>query len=85
MLDKILNTTTSISKLRAIADHATSLANQLQEIDELTCPECGEQMKRTFKHADNEVKATKLSCKVCGFNETFNHDDKDRSIRVGKP
>lgn len=65
-----MGTATFERKLRAIADHATSLADRLCEIDERACPECGGEMQLHHQYADDKLKASNLVCK-CGYNQAY--------------
>ena len=59
-------------QLRAIAKHAEALADELREIDQEVCPECGSiHYQTTTAHADGVEVARASACDDCGYEEAF--------------
>lgn len=59
-------------QLRAIAKHTEALADELLEIDQEVCPECGSNnYVTTTAHADGHAVATACACDDCGYEEAF--------------
>jgi len=64
-----INTENMQRKLRVISSHAEALADELQEIDDSTCPECGSEMDETRAYAGNELTETGYNCEDCDYCE----------------
>lgn len=61
-----IDTSSIEKKLRAIAKHATALADELKEIDAATCPQCGSSKVEVKKIVgDNKTRDKIIKCKAC--------------------
>lgn len=63
-----IDTSSIEKKLRAIAKHATALADELKKLDEEKCPDCGSkevEVARTY--GDNERYDIAITCHNCGL------------------
>ncbi|MGN7938512.1 hypothetical protein [Metabacillus sp. 22489] len=64
-----LSTSKLSKKLRAIAKHTSALADELEKIDQSTCPECGNALTEDTIHADGEVLDKNVYCTSCNYIE----------------
>lgn len=58
-----------VKKLNAIAKHTNALADELKQIEEGICPECGRKLYNDILHSNGEVIAKEVYCSDCGYIE----------------
>ncbi|GAB6931603.1 hypothetical protein JCM10914A_55860 [Paenibacillus sp. JCM 10914] len=63
-----VNTDLLSLKLRAIAKHATALADDLDKIDEATCSECGGPLDEMTLYAEKIFEHKEYVCNQCGHD-----------------
>ena len=61
-----VNTDSFQLKLRAIAKHASALADELEKIGGVTCNKCGGLMEVCEFYSGYGVERTTFECKQCG-------------------
>ncbi|MCM3411241.1 hypothetical protein [Metabacillus litoralis] len=62
-----LNSKSFARKLRAISKHTEALANELEKIEESTCPGCDGVLIEDVLHSNGEVFANNISCSKCDY------------------
>lgn len=59
------------AKLQAIAKHAKALADELDQIDKATCPECGGELEEIEIYGDDQGPYIISKCIECGLSNTL--------------
>lgn len=54
------------AKLKAISKHTKALAEELEQIDKTTCPDCGAIGETEEQYADNKLVYQRNVCPECG-------------------
>lgn len=64
-----VNNSNLVRKLNAISKHAKALADELEQIDQSTCPECGEVLNEDTIYANGEIFDKNVYCSSCTYIE----------------
>lgn len=71
-----MNTSKMVKKLKAIAEHAAALAEELETIDKEVCEACGStEIKVATLHSDMKVVRKYNTCLQCG-SQWFKDEEK---------
>jgi DNA-directed RNA polymerase subunit M/transcription elongation factor TFIIS len=71
-----MNTSKMVKKLKAIAEHAAALAEELETIDKEVCEACGStEINVVTLHADIDIVRKYNTCLQCG-SQWFKDDEK---------
>ncbi|MEN2765671.1 hypothetical protein [Ornithinibacillus xuwenensis] len=65
-----VNTTNLTAKLKVISKHAIALAEELEQMDEMTCPMCNNVLLEENYFADEVLHFSKVECSECGYSKT---------------
>jgi transposase-like protein len=69
-----MNSSNLVRKLKVISKHTEALANELEEIDKTTCPNCGSSLNTDALYANGELYRKNVYCTDCRYVESDSND-----------